>query len=380
MTAAAKPKPASPPKQKPQPKQKLEINWSFVLLLGAPVAILGELLHWPAVVIFAAACAALIPLAGLIGESTEMLAERTGPKIGGLLNATLGNAAELIITIVALREGLNELVKASITGSILGNLLLVLGFSLVFGGLKNGKQKFNRVVAGQNANMLLLAIIALTIPSLFSTAIGPDTSFQVEALSIGVAVSMILIYGLGIAYSFLNPANDTALTRPSAEHKHSDKVWSLRKSIGVMVAAVIGVVILSEFLVGTVEPILAQFPFISEFFLGIVLIPIIGNVAEHIVAVQVALKDDMELSMEIAAGSSLQIALFVAPVLVFISLFFPGPHLTLHFNQYELIALMVATLITAFVSMDGETNWLEGAQLLVVYIILGLAFFFLPAG
>ncbi len=368
MTAATKPQP------------KLEINWSYVLMLGAPVALVGELLHWPPVLIFAAACAALIPLAGLIGESTEMLAERTGPKIGGLLNATLGNAAELIITIVALREGLNELVKASITGSILGNLLLVLGASLLLGGLKNGKQQFNRMLAGQNANMLLLALIALTIPSLFSAAIGPDTSVQVEALSIGVAISMILIYALAILYSFRTPATDTPLTRPSVEHGHGGKVWSLQKSIGVMVVAVVGVVILSELLVGTVEPILSQFPFVSEFFLGIVLIPIIGNVAEHLVAVQVALKNDMELSMEIAVGSSLQIALFVAPVLVFISLMFQPPYLTLHFNQFELVALMVASFITAFVSMDGETNWLEGAQLLVVYIMLGLAFFFLPAG
>jgi Ca2+:H+ antiporter len=371
MTAAAK----------PQPKPKLEINWSYLLMLGAPIAIIGNWLNWAPTIVFAAACAALIPLAGLIGESTEMLAERTGPKIGGLLNATLGNAAELIITIVALREGLNELVKASLTGSILGNLLLVLGASLLLGGIKNGKQTFNRVRAGQNANMLLLALIALTIPSLFSAGIGPDTSVQVEALSIGVAISMIVIYALAIVYTFRTPAEqETALTRPSSEHGHTGKVWSLRKSVGVMLIAVVGVVILSELLVGTVEPILVEFPFISEFFLGIVLIPIIGNVAEHIVAVQVALKNDMELSMEIAVGSSLQIALFVAPVLVFISLFFNPPYLTLHFNQFELIALMVASLITAFVSMDGETNWLEGAQLLVVYIMLGLAFFFLPHG
>lgn len=363
---------------KPQSKPKLEINWSYVLMLGAPVAILGELLHWPPIVIFAAACAALIPLAGLIGESTEMLAEITGPKLGGLLNATLGNAAELIITIVALREGLNELVKASITGSILGNLLLVLGASLLIGGLKNGKQVFDRVRAGQNANMLLLALIALTIPSLFSAAIGPDTSFQVEALSIGVAISMIVIYALGIIYAFRTPSEETPLTRPSVEHGHKEKIWPWQKSVLVMLGAVVGVVILSELLVGTVEPILEEFPFISEFFLGIVLIPIIGNVAEHIVAVQVAYKNDMELSMEIAAGSSLQIALFVAPVLVFISLLFNPPYLTLHFNQFELIALMVASFITAFVSMDGETNWLEGAQLLVVYIMLALAFFFLP--
>ncbi len=359
--------------------RNLHLNWLQMLLIGAPLALIGQFANWPPIAIFAFACAALIPLAGWIGESTEMLAERTGPRIGGLLNATLGNAAELIITIAAIREGLLELVKASITGSILGNLLLVLGASLLLGGLKNGRQKFDRARAGQNSTMLLLALIALGIPSLFSTAIGPDTSQPVESLSLGVATCMILTYGLGIVYAFrAPPSEDTPLTRPSAEHggKH---LWSLPKSLAVMLAAVAGVVVLSELLVGTVEPIIAEFPFITEFFLGIILIPIIGNVAEHLVAVQVALKNQMELSVEIAVGSSLQIALFVAPVLVFISLFFPAPYLTLHFNQFELIAMMAASVIVALVSADGETNWLEGAQLLVVYVMLGLAFFFLPA-
>jgi Ca2+:H+ antiporter len=358
----------------------LELGWVHILLLGLPLAIIGEQLHWAPIAIFASACAALLPLAGLIGESTEMLAERTGPRIGGLLNATLGNAAELIITIVALREGLVELVKASITGSILGNILLVLGASLLLGGLKNGKQKFDRTIAGQNSTMLLMALIALAIPTLFSPSIGPDTSSEVEALSIGVAVLMILIYALGIVFAFRANVAETPLTRPSAEH--GKRLWSVRFSAGVMIFAVVAVVFLSELLVGTVEPILEEFPFVTEFFLGIILIPIIGNVAEHLVAVQVAIKNQMDLSVEIAVGSSLQIALFVAPVLVFTGLVFNAlfgtPYLTLHFNQFELIAMMAGSVITALVSADGETNWLEGAQLLVVYVILGLAFFFLP--
>ncbi|MEK7325244.1 MAG: cation transporter, partial [Chloroflexota bacterium] len=229
--------------------KNLKINWLQVLLVGAPLAIVGELLHWPPVAIFAFACVALIPLAGWIGESTEMLAERTGPKIGGLLNATLGNAAELIITIVAIREGLLDLVLASITGSILVNLLLVLGASLLFGGLKNGKQTFNRVVAGQNSNQLLMALIALAVPSLFSSAIGPDTSIRVEQFSIGVAICMILIYVLGTLYAFQTPVTETPLTRPSAEHGHKE-LWSVQKSAAVMLAAVAGVVVLSELLVG----------------------------------------------------------------------------------------------------------------------------------
>lgn len=360
-------------------KTFLQMNKSYWLLLAVPLALAAEFLHWAPLTVFIFACIALIPLAGLIGESTEMLAERTGPRIGGLLNATLGNAAELIITIVALNRGLLELVKASITGSILGNLLLVLGASLLLGGLKNGTQKFDRVRAGQNANMLLMALIALSIPSLFSASIGPDTSPQVEGLSIGVAICMILIYALGIVYSFRVPMPETPLTRPSVEHKDHLHLWSVRKSAIVLAIATIAVVLLSEMLVGTVEPIVKQFPFITEFFLGIVLIPIIGNVAEHLVAVQVAMKNDMELSMEIAVGSSLQIALFVAPVLIFVSLLFKPPYLTLHFNQFELIAMIAASVITALVSSDGETNWLEGANLLFVYVMLALAFFFLPA-
>ena len=356
----------------------LQMNKSYWLLLAVPLALAAEFLHWAPLSLFAFACIALIPLAGLIGESTEMLAERTGPRIGGLLNATLGNAAELIITIVALNRGLIELVKASITGSILGNLLLVLGASLLLGGLKNGTQKFDRVRAGQNANMLLMALIALSIPSLFSASIGPDTSPQVEGLSIGVAICMILIYALGIVYSFRVPMPETPLTRPSAEHKDHSHLWSVRKAVIVLATATLAVVFLSEMLVGTVEPIVKQFPFITEFFLGIILIPIIGNVAEHLVAVQVAMKNDMELSMEIAVGSSLQIAPFVAPVLIFTSLLFKPPYLTLHFNQFELIAMIAASVITALVSSDGETNWLEGANLLFVYVMLGLAFFFLP--
>jgi len=360
-------------------KRLMSMNKIYWLLIAAPIAIIGEFIHIPPLALFLFACVALIPLAGLIGESTEMLSERTGPRIGGLLNATLGNAAELIITIVAIRGGLLELVKASITGSILGNLLLVLGASVLLGGLKNGTQKFNRVRAGQNANMLLMALIALSIPSLFSASIGPDTSPQVESLSVGVAICMILIYALGIVYSFRVPMPETPLTRPSAEHKDHSHLWSVRQSVIVLAIATIAVVFLSEMLVGTVEPIVKQFPFITEFFLGIILIPIIGNVAEHLVAVQVAMKNDMELSMEIAVGSSLQIALFVAPVLIFVSLLFKPPYLTLHFNQFELIAMIAASVITALVSSDGESNWLEGANLLFVYVMLGLAFFFLPA-
>jgi Ca2+:H+ antiporter len=347
------------------------------LLAAFPLAVVGSLLHWNPTLNFVLACVGLIPLAELIGEATEALAAFTGPKIGGLLNATLGNAAELIITIVAIRAGLLELVKASITGSILGNLLLVMGASLFLGGLKNGKQRFSREHAATNATMLVLAVVALSVPSLFNHTLGGEALplLTTESISLGVAGVMIILYVLGLIFSLRAGDPHTALTHSAsaAEAPH----WSLRTSIVVLGAATGAVVWLSEVLVHSVEPVTEAFH-LSEFFIGIILIPIVGNVAEHLVAVEVAIKNKMELSLEIALGSSLQIALFVAPVLVFVSLMF-GQYLNLVFNQFELLAMVAGVLVAALVASDGETNWLEGAQLLGVYLILGVAFFFLPA-
>jgi Ca2+:H+ antiporter len=343
------------------------------LLPGVPLAILGSLLDWNASFNFIAACIGLIPLAGLIGEATEAMSVVTGPKIGGLLNATLGNAAELIITIVAIKAGLLDLVKASITGSIIGNLLLVTGFSLLMGGIKNGTQRFTRTHATTNATMLVLAVIALCVPSLFThTLTGENLSVgTTEAISLGVAGVMIVLYVLGLIFSLRVSESALTHTTPSEAPR-----WSMLKSVIVLAAATAIVVWLSEILVHAVDAVMAASG-LSEFFLGIILIPIIGNVAEHLVAVQVAWKNKIELSLEIALGSSLQIALFVAPVLVFASLVF-GQQLNLVFNQFELLAVIAAVIVAALVSSDGETNWLEGAQLIAVYIILGVAFFFLP--
>ena len=355
------------------PKIFKKIKLLNYLLLAFPAAVLGSLLHANPTFNFIVACLGLIPLAGLIGESTEALAIFTGPKIGGLLNATLGNAAELIITIVAIKAGLLDLVKASITGSIIGNLLLVLGFSVLLGGLKHGTQRFARSHAATNATMLVLAVIALTVPSLFNhTLIGTELPANTtEAISLGVAGVMIVLYVLGLIFS-LRPAKSVLALEIPAEEPH----WSKRTALVVLVVSTVAVVWLSEILVNSVEAVMAASG-LSEFFLGIILIPIIGNVAEHLVAVQMAMKNKIELSLEIALGSSLQIALFVAPVLVFISLAF-GNYLNLMFNQFELVALMAAVIVAALVSSDGETNWLEGAELIAVYLILGVAFFFLP--
>ena len=343
----------------------------LILLLTLPLAYLADILHWGPIWVFAFSALAVIPLAALIGEGTETLAAHTNPRIGGLLNATLGNAAELIIAIVAIREGLLELVKASITGSILGNLLLVMGMSMLVGGVRHGIQSFDRRQASRNAVLLVLAVITLLIPSIFSGYIGTPESIRVEALSIGTALVMIILYGLALLYSF--KFEGAPLSHKSVEEIVHKPSWSVRKAIIILALATTGVVLASELLVQSVEPVMAGLG-ISEFFIGIIFIPLIGNVAEHLVAVQVAGRNQMDLSVEIAVSSSLQIALFVAPVLVFISLIIGNP-LQLIFNPLELIALTAGVLITAFVSEDGESNWLEGAELLTIYIILALGFF-----
>lgn len=348
-----------------------------ILLLAVPFAFLAEVLEWGPVLVFSLAALGVIPLAGYIGESTESLAHYTGPRLGGLLNATLGNAAELIITIVAIKEGLLDLVKASITGSILGNLLLVLGMAMLLGGLKHGDQKFDRRKASNDAILLVMTVLILMIPSMFShnIEIGPEGSIKVEALSLGVAAVMIVLYVLGLIFSLKMPKGP--LTPTPAEGMVVHVAWPLKVTIVVLAFSTVGVAFLSELFVGAVEPVVETLG-ISEFFIGIIFIPIIGNVAEHLVAVQMAVRNKMELSVEIAVASSLQIALFVAPVLVFISLLLGHP-LTLVFHPFELLALIAGILIGALVSADGESNWLEGVELLAIYVILGLAFFLLPA-
>lgn len=347
----------------------------YILLIACPLAILAEASGWGAGWVFSLSAAGVIPLAGLIGEATESLAAHTGPKIGGLINASLGNAAELIITLFAIKKGLLELVKASITGSIIGNLLFVLGLSIVVGGLKNGIQNFDRRHTVNYTILLGIALVGLVTPSLFSHSTADGLSLKVEVLSLSVAGVMIVLYILGNIFSLKAPTVKGIGIPPEKINK--DKAhWSVWQSILVLAAATAGVVWMSELLVGSVEEVVAGTG-ISEFFLGIILVPMIGNIAEHLVAVKVAFKNQMELSMEIAISSSLQIALFVAPVLVFISLLMGNP-LTLVFNPFELAALGAAVLISYFVSADGESNWLEGAALLAVYMIFALAFYIFP--
>ncbi|MBI5960927.1 MAG: calcium/proton exchanger [Chloroflexi bacterium] len=350
-------------------KKFLNLN---LLLVFAVVAVLLRVMGGGDVGIFTTSALAIIPLAGLIGRATEEIAVRIGPKAGGLLNATLGNAAELIITIFALREGLVELVRASIIGSILGNLLLVMGLAILLGGLKNGVQTFDRRHAMTNATLILLAFMALAIPSLFDATFTENEEFESAFLfSEGIALILILLYASNLVYSFTTEHQTGAVPET-----HHEPEWSTQTALIVLAAATVGIVFMSEFLVGSVEPVVHELGW-SELFVGVIIVPIVGNVAEHLVAVQVAIKNRMELAMTIALGSSLQVALFVAPVLVFISLLFEHD-LTLAFSLPEVIALAAASYVAASITEDGESTWFEGVMLLGVYLIVALAFFLLP--
>ncbi len=349
----------------------------LALLIFIPIAIAAEMLHWTPAIIFASSALAIVPLAALLGDATEALVEKTGPRLGGLLSSTLGNAAELIITLIAIRSGEMALVAASIIGSILGNVLLVLGAAFLLGGIKNGIQHFDREQGGLNATLLFLAAIAIAAPSLFNAAIEPDV-MRVEGLSLAASVVILAIYVLSVGYMLFSKKPEPKAAGPAAPHpQHDGPHWSLPVALTVLSLSVLAIVVLSDFLVGSVEPVTESLGF-SAFFVGIILIPIIGNVAENIVAVEVAIKNKMNLSLNIALGSSLQIALFVAPILVLVSPLLGHPFM-LEFNTFELIALVSASVIGALVAIDGKSNWLEGAMLLAVYLILGIAFFFLPA-
>ena len=340
------------------------------LLLLVPLSMLLAAIHASAPLVFAVSALALVPLAGFLGRATEEVALYTGPRLGGLLNATFGNAAELIITIVALRAGLTTTVKATLAGSILGNVLFVLGASILFGGLKFGTQTFDRTDASAACTMLALAVVSLLIPSFFHHGTSPLTTARLEGLSLAVAGVLFVIYLLYLVFSFRRGPGG------AGEGLEEDTPnWSRTLAVVVLFGTTLAVVVMSELLVHAIEPTVHAWG-VSEFFVGIIIIPIVGNIAEHVVAVQVAMENKMDLSLSISLGSSLQIALFVAPVLVFVAAVL-GPKLTLEFNVYELFALGGAAVIAVLVTVDGESHWLEGAQLLALYLMLGVAFFFL---
>ena len=356
-------------------------GWPYLLTPLIPIAVALELAGSPATLVFATSALGIVPTAALMGRATEELAARSGPGIGGLLNVTFGNAPELIIALFALGQGLHEVVKASIIGSIIGNVLLVLGAAMLAGGLGREKQFFSRTSAGVQTSMLLLAAAALLMPAIFELIEGQglpkpgaeivDYGSTVEHLSLAVAVVLIVTYVLGLVFS-LKTHRD--LFNP--EYGDADSWgWSVRTSVIALGIAGVLVGVMSEVLVGSIGEA-SHAAGLSEFFIGVIVVAVVGNAAEHWVAVLVAMKDKMDLAVNIAIGSSAQVALFVAPVLVLAS-FFLGPHpLALVFNGFELGALLIAVLIANYVTQDGESNWFEGAQLLAVYLVFGLAFYF----
>ena len=357
-----------------------------VYFLGAfiPIAVGLELAHASPVLVFAAAALGVIPTAALMGEATEHLAARSGPGIGGLLNVTFGNAPELIIAFFALLEGLQEVVKASIVGSIIGNILLVLGAAMVVGGWNRDKQTFSRTAANAQSVMLLLALAALMLPAVWQLIHGGglpgieqkdvDFSGDAESISLGVAIILMASYVLGLLFS-LKTHREIFNPYTEEEEEEGTEHWTVRRSLVLLGIAAVLVGIMSEVLVGAISEASHEIG-LSEFFVGVFVVAIVGNAAEHWVAVLVAAKNKMDLAVNIAIGSSAQIALFVAPVLVIAS-FFVGDHpLALIFNGYELGALLFAILIANFVTQEGESNWFEGVQLLALYAVLGLVFYY----
>jgi Ca2+:H+ antiporter len=359
------------------PSMKPSLNW---LLIFVPVAFV--LRFWPGLTnptaLFICSAIAIIPVAGWIGRATEELAARVGSGLGGLLNATFGNAAELIIAGIALAKGLPSVVKASITGSIMGNILLVLGFSMLLGGMRHKEQIFNKAGARTSVISLSLAAIALIMPTVFhmsSAARSGQWISDVEhKLSLGIAIVLFLTYLCVLAFTL--KTHKHFFIGCEGELNEEVEHWSRNKAILILLLATGVVALLSEFLVGTIEAVRTSLG-VTEVFVGVIVVAIVGNAAEHSTAVVMALKNKMDLSVGIAIGSSLQIALFVAPVLVFLS-YCLGQPMTLEFSLPEIFAVVASVYIIFQISGDGETNWIEGVQLLSVYLILGILFFYLP--
>jgi Ca2+:H+ antiporter len=422
-------------------------RWLYWLLLAVPLAFLAEFLHWPELLIFVASAVGLVPLAGLIGMATEELAERVGPLVGGLLNATFGNAPELIIGIVALRAGLLDVVRASITGSIIGNTLLVLGTALLIGGWSKGRQYFDARNAGQYASMLALAVVGLVLPALANTLGQVDVTFahpsgvNIDAISVAFAVILLISYLAYIAYTvfhvrdkpYYEPADARERIVPESEeegpplvppspvlaeeqqeeleqeakaarrhrskskgsvaapssagntpgasgsHQHASyrklSFQQLWRPIVLLAGATVATAIVSELLVGAIVPVTEQLGW-TQLFVGLIIVPIVGNAAEHSSAIQMALKDRVDVSMAITAGSSIQVALLVAPVLVLVSFLVVQP-LDLVFRPLELVIFGLATFIFPLISLDGESTWLEGLLLVAFYVMVGVTVFFL---
>jgi len=347
---------------------------TILAFIGVPVSVIGTLLHWSSIILFIIYCLTIIALAGIMGRATESLAIIAGPRIGGLLNATFGNAVELIISIFALKEGLIGVVLASLTGSVLGNLLLVAGLSFFIGGLKYKRQTFNVYDARHNSGLLMFSIIvAFVIPEIFSMTMSEKDTLT---FSVGISIILITLYLAALLFKLVTHRG-VYITNESKESNHEEEEpeWGKWKSVIVLFVATIAVAYVSEHLVHTFETVGETFGW-SELFIGVVIVAIVGNAAEHASAIIMAYKNKLDITVEIAVGSTLQVAMFVAPLLVLVSLFFPIS-MPLVFTMPELVTMVTAALLMIILSNDGETNWFEGGTLLAAYLIMGIGFYLL---
>lgn len=356
-------------------KKPMVTSWLDLLLIFVPVTFVLALVQPDHLAVFVSAALAIIPLAGLLGRATEHLTAHVGAGVGGLLNASLGNAAELIIALVALREGLHDVVKASLTGSIIGNILLVLGVSMLAGGLKYERQKFNQTAAGTGTSLLLLSAVGLIIPALFHLTASDQGAAVERELSLEISIVLFAIYLMSLVFSLRTHRH----VYRGDEHgtSHDEQLWSRTRALVVLGIATVLIAVMSELLVGAMDHAASTLG-LTQIFVGVILVALVGNAAEHSTAVLVAMKNKMDLALSIAVGSSLQIALLVAPVLVFSSYLFGTP-LDLIFTPFEVAAVTISVLIVGFVSIDGESHWMEGVMLVGVYTMLAIAFYFLPS-
>jgi Ca2+:H+ antiporter len=347
------------------------------LLLFVPIAIaLEHLAPERHLLIFLASALAIVPLAGWMGRATEQLAARLGEGVGGLLNATFGNAAELIIAFAALRAGLHTVVKASLVGSIVGNILLVLGAAMLAGGLRHPEQHYNVAGARSQATMLTLAAIALILPAAYRAAAG-SAAPAIGTLSIWISLVLLAVYAANLVFALGTHAALFAGSHEAGAPAH-EASWSLGRSAAVLAGATAAIAWMSEILVGAIEPS-AETLGLGDAFVGVFVVAVLGNAAEHFTAITAAMRNRMDLSLSIAIGSSVQVALFVAPLLVLASLAVGPAPMDLAFSGGMVLTVLLAVLITGQVAGDGRSDWLKGVQLLAVYVILGLAYFFAPA-
>ena len=372
-----------PPKQRLQTfRRNLPFHtssvWLNILLLAIPVAFGLQFANASPLAIFAFACLAIIPLAGAMGDATEALAVYSGPTIGGILNATMGNATELIIALFALRAGHVEVVKASLSGSIIGNLLLVLGLSALVGGIGRERQTFSRTASSANSTMLFIAAIALIMPAVYDLSVYGNLKADpplLQTMSLWTSAVLMLIYL--ISFVFMLKTHRSLFAGAARDQEREEPEISRTAALVTLAVATVLIAFLSELLVRQIDAVTKRLG-LTELFVGVIVVAIIGNAAEHSTAVVMAYRDKMELALGIAVGSSTQIALFVAPLLVMLSVLIGHP-MSLVFNGFEIAAIVLSILIVEMISYDGETNWFEGAQLLAVYVIMALSFYFVPA-